>query len=177
MTEALPVFTIERLTLRRRNPGDLDALCAMHADPEVMAFIFDGSVPEPKAHRAALLRRLEHDFGPGQGVWSVLEGGAQGHFLGWVALHPLPDWAGEVEIGWRFARTAWGHGYATEAAGVLMAHGFDTLGLGRIVAVLNGANSRSRRLCERLGMTEHGEREAYGGPCTLYARERAVTCP
>ena len=53
-----------------------------------------------------------------------------------------------------------------------MDHGLATLALPRIVAVLQAANQRSRRVCERLGMRDAGPCQAYGGPCVLYVRER-----
>jgi RimJ/RimL family protein N-acetyltransferase len=60
---------------------------------------------------------------------------------------------GGVEIGWRLARTAWGHGYATEAGRAVLAYGFDTLGLGEILAITAAGNQRSRAAMRRLGMT------------------------
>lgn len=167
-----PVFTTQRLLLRRRCLADLDAVCAMDARPEVMAYIMDGSVPEPVEHRRKLAVRFAVDHGPGLGIWSVFPREAPDHFLGWVALHPLPGWD-DVEIGWRFAPEYWGQGYASEAAAAAMAHGLLTLGLQRIVAVLQDANLRSRRVCEKLGMTDAGLCRAYGGPCVLYVRERS----
>jgi len=167
-----PSFTTERLRLRPRTLDDLDALCAMDADPEVMRHIMGGSLPEPISHRAKLVERIAHDFGDGLGIWTAEPRDAPGRFLGWAALHPLPGWEPEVEIGWRFARVAWGHGYATEAAHALMDQGFATLGLPRIVAVLDPANARSRRVCEKLGMEERGTRHAYGAENALYVRER-----
>ena len=168
---ALPGFTTQRLVLRARCLDDLDAVCAMDAEPEVMAYIMDGSVPEPVEHREKLAQRLALDHGPGLGIWSVFPREETGRFLGWVALHPLPG-GDDIEIGWRFASAHWGHGYATEAAGALMHHGLATLSLPRIVAVLQAANQRSRRVCERLGMSDAGPCRAYGGPCVLYVRER-----
>ena len=167
----LPDFTTQRLVLRRRCLDDLDAVCAMDAEPEVMAYIMDGSVPEPVEHREKLAQRFAVDHGPGLGIWSVFPRKEPSRFLGWVALHPLPGWD-DIEIGWRFASAHWGHGYATEAAGALMQHGLATLALPRIVAVLQASNLRSRRVCERLGMSDAGPCQAYGGPCVLYLRER-----
>lgn len=166
-----PVFTTERLLLRPRCLDDLDAVCAMDAEPAVMAHIWDGSVPEPVAHRRKLAERFAVDHGPGLGVWSVFPREDAGRFLGWVALHPLPGWD-DIEIGWRFLQENWGRGYASEAAAALMHHGLVTLTLPRIVAVLRDANLRSRRVCERLGMKDAGPCEAYGGPCVLFVRER-----
>ncbi len=58
-----------------------------------------------------------------------------------------------VEIGWRLARAAWGHGYATEAARAALDYAFGTLRLDEVVSMTVPANLRSRAVMERLGMT------------------------
>ena len=57
-----------------------------------------------------------------------------------------------IEVGWRLARAAWGHGYATEAARASVAYGFDQAGLDEIVSVTAVVNAPSRAVMERLGM-------------------------
>ena len=57
-----------------------------------------------------------------------------------------------TEVGWRLARDAWGHGYATEAARAAVAFGFGELGLAEIVSYTTVANARSIAVMERLGM-------------------------
>jgi RimJ/RimL family protein N-acetyltransferase len=85
---------------------------------------------------------------------------------------PVP---GELEIGWRFHRAAWGRGYATEGAAALLHHAFAALGAETVFATTMAVNTPSRRVMERLGMrylrtftehhddplpgTEHGEVE------------------
>src|SRR5947208_11605474 len=57
-----------------------------------------------------------------------------------------------VEIGWRLAFDHWGRGYATEAARLVVAHGFGPLGLAAVVSFTAVANRRSQAVMERLGM-------------------------
>jgi len=49
-------------------------------------------------------------------------------------------------------RSAWGHGYATEAGAAVRDDAFVSLELESIVAVHHPANSASRRIMEKLGM-------------------------
>jgi len=58
-----------------------------------------------------------------------------------------------VELGWRLARSAWGHGYATEAALAAAGYGFGVMGLPEIVAVTTAGNLRSQAVMQRIGMT------------------------
>lgn len=78
-----------------------------------------------------------------------------GAFLGFTGLS-WQDFAAPftpaIEIGWRFARSAWGHGHATEAARATLAFAFETLGLDEVVSFTTVANAASRRVMERIGM-------------------------
>jgi ribosomal-protein-alanine N-acetyltransferase len=58
-----------------------------------------------------------------------------------------------VEVGWRLARHAWGHGYATEAAHAALAYARDELRLDEVVSFTSTTNVRSQHVMERLGMT------------------------
>src|SRR6185295_13612125 len=86
--------------------------------------------------------------------WAVeVKGGAS--FIGFTGLQPVPfdaHFTPAVEVGWRLARDAWGHGYATEAARAALAIGFDDLGLDEILSMTAVENARSRDVMHRLGM-------------------------
>lgn len=58
-----------------------------------------------------------------------------------------------MEVGWRLAADAWGHGYATEAAEAALRYGFEVIGLEEIVSFTVPANARSRAVMERIGMS------------------------
>ena len=148
-----PRLATERLILRGFEDVDRAAHAAMNADPEVMRHF---PAPLDAAESDAMLDRIaahwdEHRFG----LWAV-ERLDDRRFLGFTGL-TRPSFQAPftpaVEVGWRFARAAWGHGYATEAARAALAYGFGTLGLEEIVSFTVPANERSRRVMERLGMT------------------------
>ena len=66
-----------------------------------------------------------------------------------------------IEIGWHLGRAYWGQGYATESSLGALRHGFETLGLAEIYAIVHHANTRSLRVCGRLGMTLVGTTDRY----------------
>ena len=68
-----------------------------------------------------------------------------------------------MEIGWRLAHSAWGNGYATEAARAALAFGFEEVGLDEIVSFTTAANRRLRAVMERLGMG-HDPRDDFEHP-------------
>ncbi|GAA2232959.1 GNAT family N-acetyltransferase [Streptomyces nogalater] len=124
----------------------------MNADPEVREHLGDLLTRDQSD---ASVARFQADFDRrGYGWWAV-EVRATGRFIGFAGLDPVDDgmpFTG-VEIGWRLARSAWGQGYATEAALAVLAYGFDTLGLPEILAVTTSANHRSQAVMRRIGMT------------------------
>ncbi|MFG2429113.1 GNAT family N-acetyltransferase [Streptomyces sp. NPDC048590] len=147
-----PALTTERLALRPWRDSDLAPWAAMNADPAVREHLGDVLTREQSD---ASVARFRADFARrGYGWWAV-EVRATGKFIGFAGLDevdPGLPFTG-VEIGWRLARPAWGHGYATEAARAVLAFGFDTLGLPEILAVTTATNHRSQAVMRRLGMT------------------------
>ncbi|GAA1397503.1 GNAT family N-acetyltransferase [Kitasatospora putterlickiae] len=142
----------DRLLLRRWRASDLEPWAAMNADPEVREHLGDVLTRE---RSDASVARFRADFDRrGYGWWAV-EVRATGEFIGFAGLDEVDDglpFTG-VEIGWRLARAAWGHGYATEAARAVLAFGFETLALPEILAVTTAGNLRSQAVMRRLGMT------------------------
>jgi RimJ/RimL family protein N-acetyltransferase len=51
------------------------------------------------------------------------------------------------------SRSAWGHGYATEAARAAVALGFESSPVTEIVSFTAATNQRSRRVMDKLGMS------------------------
>ncbi|MFD3735589.1 GNAT family N-acetyltransferase [Streptomyces sp. NPDC058632] len=144
----------DRLVLRRWRGSDVGPWAAMNADPEVREHLGDLLTREQSE---ASIARFQAGFDQrGYGWWAV-EVRATGEFIGFAGLDRVEDgmpFTG-VEIGWRLARPAWGRGYATEAARVVLAHGFDALGLPEILAVTTVGNLRSQAVMRRIGMTRN----------------------
>jgi RimJ/RimL family protein N-acetyltransferase len=70
--------------------------------------------------------------------------------VGFVVLnHEYGD--AHAEIGWMLSVGAEGQGYATEAAGALLAFAHRDLGMPRLVSYVAPGNARSLRVAERLG--------------------------
>jgi RimJ/RimL family protein N-acetyltransferase len=148
-------FVTERLRLRMWRDEDLDPLAEIYADPEVMRFIRNGSIRTAQETAADLARMRQEWRERGYGLFAV-EVRESGELAGWAGLavpNFLPEVLPSVEIGWRLGRAHWGRGYATEAARVAMAFGFDEAGLDRMVSICNVQNHASRRVMTKLGMT------------------------
>ena len=176
MAAALPVLATRRLRLRPRTMADLDASVAMDREPGTLDWVdwplAEGGWHDPGAHRAFVASRIRGPYPPGLGYWVVARHEAPDEFLGWVLLIPEDAKGPEVEAGWRLTRAARGHGYAVEAAAALLAHGFDTLGLPRIVAEIYCANAASNAVARRLGFRAVPGPERPRGATTTWTLER-----
>ncbi len=150
--ETLLELETARLRLRRWRRDDREPFAQVNADPRVMEHLGDRLT---RAQSDAMVDRIEAAFAAhGFGLWAV-EVKDGDPFIGFVGLS-VPRFEAHftpcVEVGWRLASTAWGHGYATEAARAALRHGFETRELPEIVSFTAAGNLRSRRVMERLGM-------------------------
>ncbi|RCG26839.1 N-acetyltransferase [Sphaerisporangium album] len=142
-----------RLILRQWREEDLRPFAEMNADPEVMEHF---PAPLTRAESDALAERArarleEHGFG----LWAVevRETGEFAGFTGLVWQRFEAPFTPAVEVGWRLRRASWGRGYATEAAGAALDHGFGSAGLTGVISMTAVTNLRSQAVMRRLGMT------------------------
>jgi RimJ/RimL family protein N-acetyltransferase len=151
------ILATERLRLRPWRESDLAPFAALNADPQVMAHF--PAIPTRPESDAMAARIMAHLDAKGWGLWALEVVGGE-PFIGFTGL-AMPAFEASftpcTEVGWRLARSAWGRGYATEAARAALAFGFGTLGLDEIVSFTAVANRRSVAVMERLGMRRDGE--------------------
>ncbi len=159
-----PALSTQRLVLRQWRDTDRAPFASLNADPAVMEHFV---APLTREESDAFVTRIEAGFADHPfGLWAV-EVRATGGFIGYVGLE-VPRFEASfmpvVEVGWRLARSAWGNGYATEAAREAVRHGFETVGLEEIVSFTALTNTRSQRVMERLGMVRDSEFDHPGVP-------------
>jgi RimJ/RimL family protein N-acetyltransferase len=148
------VFQTERLRIRKWDPEkDAAANLRIYEDEEVMRFLRGAGPIEPRTletQRVLLERTTKRDEAtPGLGYWAM-ERIDDGEVIGALLLKSLDD-TEEIEVGYHLRRDAWGNGYATEAARGGVLHGFEVVGLDRIVAVVYPENVASQRVIAKLG--------------------------
>ena len=145
------IIETERLLLREFTTGDAGLVYELNNDPEVTKFTGD---PVKDVHHASLI--LSQTILPqyalyNHGRWAVHTRDDM-RFLGWCGLKARPE-RDEIDLGYRFMRSAWGKGFATEAAWASLRHGFDKLGLPRILGRAMPENTASLKVLEKCGMT------------------------
>ena len=105
----------------------------------------------------------------GRGLWAILFK-ETGDFVGDCGVTDQEvDGVIEPEIGWHVVRTRWRQGIATEAAVAHRDRAFADLGLERLISLIRPENVPSRRVAEKLGMTEEKETDRAGLMHLVYA--------
>jgi len=166
------VLETERLVLRQFVEGDAEAFQAVNGDPEVMRH-----TGEPPSESVAQARQMIRDYPDyrrhGYGRWAVVYK-PDDRVVGFNGLKYLDD-LDEVDLGYRFLPSYWGRGIATESSLAVLRHGFESLGLTRIIGLVLPANPGSIRVLEKVGMRYDGMIEYFGERVQRWVLERGVT--
>lgn len=142
----------ERLFLRHFHIFDHELMFRVFGDTEVMRF--GNGVQTKEFIQSWLMSCLDNYYRRwGFGPYAVVEHDSR-EVIGYCGLFFLPDVNGqpEIEVGYRLARAKWGHGYATEAAQAVRDFAFQTLGVKRLIAMIDPVNYASVRVAQKLGM-------------------------
>lgn len=158
----------ERLIIRTWIPeADAEPAFWIYSDPEVTHFL-KTQVHSVKEGQNLLERWMTRatQLNNGTGWWAILNKETQ-EVLGTVILLQLLNserrLTQDYEVGWHLKKSAWGKGYATEAATVVLNYGFNALKLPVVYAVIRPQNTASIRVAQRLGMTPLGRTTRYYG--------------
>ena len=151
--EPIGPLETERLLLRTFVAGDLEAILAMYGHPGVVRYLYEEPLTREQAGAAMDKRLGMHAIraeGDGLRLAALLK--TTRELIGDCSLFWLPGEHRQGEIGFVFDPAHQGHGYATEAARVLLRIAFEELGLHRVVGRAEARNTASARVLEKLGM-------------------------
>ena len=144
----MTVLETERLRLRVFEPSDLDPLYALYRDPEIRRYYPDGTRTLDQTREELEWFSRGHPLS----LWAT-ELKESGEFIGRCGLLPwtIED-REEVEVAYMIGKPWQGRGLATEAARALVLHGFERLGLSRIIALVDPAHAESIAVARRAGL-------------------------
>lgn len=164
-----PILQTERLYFRHLVPDDFDDLYTLYSDPEIRRYFPDGTRTQEET-----LEELEwflngHPRRPELGLWATVHR-ETGEFIGRSGLLPWTiDGVPEVEIAYMVAGPFQRQGYGREIAGALVRHGFETLRLPRLIALIDPEHEASIRTAESAGLTLEKEITMDGVVSSVYA--------
>lgn len=150
------ILTTKRLVLREFEEEDWRAVITYQSHPLYLRY-------NPWTHRTeqdvrAFVRRfvVQREEEPRTKFQLAITLAPDGQLIGnaGIRIKALDDW--EADIGYELDPRYWGYGYATEAAGALLAFGFQELGLHRVWAGCIAENIASARVMEKIGMRQEG---------------------
>jgi ribosomal-protein-alanine N-acetyltransferase len=182
----------DRLILRRITPDDLAFYTRIHGDPDVARYLGDGR-PRTAEQSSAWLDLVLSSYAElGLGALAVVRK-SDGALIGRCGLNDLAieaepaegsirkAWFGrraapagveliyEPELGYTFDPSAWGQGYASEAARRVFAYAKEVLRLPRVISLIHPENTKSQRVAGKFGVQKETPVELQG---TLFERYR-----
>jgi RimJ/RimL family protein N-acetyltransferase len=141
------IIETTRLLLRPTQREDFDGYCELMTD-EVAARFIGGLTPKSQVWRGMMTMAGSWHL-TGVAMFSVLDKHS-GEWLGRVGPWQPHLWPG-TEVGWALKRSAWGKGYALEAACASMDYACSVLGWDQIIHTIVPENAPSIALAKRLG--------------------------
>jgi RimJ/RimL family protein N-acetyltransferase len=157
----VPTLRTERLVLRQFREPDAVGLLRLARQPEITRFLA-GLPQDLAAHIGAVRSELAQPYPDGLGSWVWTEP-ATGLVIGRGHLRPSTQLDGQpAEIGWFLSPDRWGAGLAREATEAIIRHGFQTVRVPQIWALVHEDNTASLGLARRFGFVNTGSGLHYG---------------
>lgn len=151
----------ERITLREFEPDDAAARWAYVSDPKVSRYQSWTPLADFEACKKMLLSDISEAKSGDRKVY-LLAAELDGKIIGEAGFNLDSPRSSSCSIFYTTSRPLWGHGYATEAAHMVLKFAFETFDLHRVTATINPDNAASKAIITRkLGMQYEGRmREA-----------------
>jgi RimJ/RimL family protein N-acetyltransferase len=153
--DRLPTLEARRVLLRWLDDGDVAALYAIFADPEVMRYWSAPPLGDVEDAGRLLDEIRRHFREKTLFQWGVARR-EDDRVVGTCTLDRPDPVNLRAEIGFALSREHQGRGYMGEALDALLDHAFGPLGLRRIEADVDPRNAASIRLLEKLGFRREG---------------------
>jgi RimJ/RimL family protein N-acetyltransferase len=145
----------ERLILREFIPTDAHGMFELDSDPEVHRYLGNNPITtlQQSEQVIAMIRQQYVDLGIGR--WAVIEK-ESGNFTGWCGLKLVTTSTNKhsnfYDIGYRFIKTYWGKGYATESALAALNYGLNQMQLQQIYGMADVDNVGSNQVLRKIGL-------------------------
>ncbi len=144
------VFTTPRLILKKFTEKDFALIQKLNSDPEVVKYLHEPVLKTAEQAKEILNNIILPQYKNNLGRWAMYTK-SKNEFIGWCGLKYRSD-LDEIDLGYRLHRSAWGKGYATEAAKHTLDYGFKKLKLKLITGRAHIENLASIKVLEKIGM-------------------------
>lgn len=151
----IPSLITHRLLLRPFTPADAAEVQRLAGDREVASTTSRIPYPYKDGMAEEWISRHAESFAKGEGISLAVTLRDKGMLVGAVGLEICKNHS-RAELGYWIGKPYWGHGFAAEAAGVLLNYGFRVLSLNRVYAQHLVRNPASGRVMLKIGMRHEG---------------------
>jgi len=160
------VFETPRLFLRRFTETDAPLIYLLNSDADVLKYLHEPLLENEAQAKDILNNKIIPQYKKNLGRWAI-HTKAQYEFIGWCGLKYVEE-TGIVDLGYRLLKTAWGKGYATEAAQYTLIYGLRELKIETITGMAHVENIGSIKVLQKAGMKFSKEEIVFGFPVKIY---------
>lgn len=144
------IFETPRLILRRFTIADAYLIQQLNSDAEVLKYLHERPLETIDQAKNIITTLILPQYKKNLGRWA-LNTKNNDEFIGWCGLKYMSD-LDEIDLGYRLKRSAWGKGFATEAAMNTLEYAFKKLQLKLITGRAHIENIASLKVLEKIGM-------------------------
>ena len=144
------IFETPRLILRRFTIADAYLIQQLNSDAEVLKYLHEPPLKTIDQAKNIITTIILPQYKKNLGRWAINTKNND-EFIGWCGLKYMSD-LDEIDLGYRLKRSAWGKGFATEAAMNTLEHAFKKLQLKLITGRAHIENIASLKVLEKIGM-------------------------
>jgi len=160
------IFETPRLFFRRFTEEDASLIYKLNSDAEIVKYVHEPVLENENQAEEILINNILPQYKLNLGRWAV-HTKADYEFIGWCGLKYIKE-TEIYDLGYRLLRTAWGKGYATEAAQYTLIYGLRDLKITLITGMAHFENIASIKVLEKIGMKCSREEIIEGQPVKVY---------
>ncbi len=144
------IFETPRLFLSRFTEEDAPLIYKLNSDPEVVKYVHEPVLENENQAKEILTNIILPQYKLNLGRWKIHTKNDY-EFIGWCGLKYIKE-TGITDLGYRLLKTAWGKGFATEAAQYTLIYGLRDLKIEVITGMAHIENIASLKVLEKIGM-------------------------
>ena len=160
------VFETPRLFLRHFTEEDAPLIYQLNSDPEIVKYVHEPVLDNEDQAKEILINNILPQYKLNLGRWAI-HTKSDYEFIGWCGLKYIKE-TEITDLGYRLLKTAWGKGYATEAAQYTLIYGLRDLKINEITGMAHVENIASIRVLEKIGMKFIKNEMVEGCPVKTY---------
>lgn len=144
------IFETPRLFLSRFTEEDAPLIYKLNCDPEIVKYVHEPVLENEHQAKEILMNNILPQYKLNLGRWKIYTKNDY-EFIGWCGLKYIKE-TDITDLGYRLMKTAWGQGFATEAAQYTLIYGLRNLKIEVITGMAHIENTASLKVLEKIGM-------------------------